>query len=111
LAFKDAAQKANPVLLEPVMNLVVVIPDEYLGEITGDINAKRGKIVHMDMSGGSRIVKIMVPLAEMFGYASTLRTITQGRGIFSMEFFQFQPTSLPIMEGIIARVEGRIPAH
>jgi len=110
LAFKDAAQKANPVLMEPVMNLVVVAPDEYLGDISGDINARRGKIIHMDMRGGSRIVKILVPLAEMFGYASSLRTITQGRGIFSMEFFQFQPTSLPIMEGIIARVEGRIPA-
>ncbi len=111
MAFKEAAQKANPVLLEPVMNLVVVVPDEYLGDISGDINARRGKIVHMDMRGGSRIVKILVPLAEMFGYASSLRTLTQGRGIFSMEFFQFQPTSLPIMEGIIARVEGRIPAH
>ena len=111
LAFKDAAQKANPVLMEPVMNLVVVVPDEYLGDISGDINARRGKIMQMDMRGGSRIVKILVPLAEMFGYASTLRTITQGRGIFSMEYFQFQPTSLPIMERIIARVEGRIPAH
>ncbi len=111
MAFKDAAKKANPVLLEPVMNLVVVAPDEYLGDISGDINARRGKIIHMDMRGGSRIVKILVPLAEMFGYASSLRTLTQGRGVFSMEFFQFQPTSLPIMEGIIARVEGRIPAH
>jgi len=111
MAFKDAAQKANPILLEPVMNLVVVAPDEYLGDIAGDINARRGKIMHMDMRGGSRVVKILVPLAEMFGYASSLRTLTQGRGVFSMEFFQFQPTSLPIMEGIIARVEGRIPAH
>ena len=111
MAFKNAAQKANPVLLEPVMNLVVVVPDEYLGDLSGDINARRGKIIHMDIRGGSRIIKILVPLAEMFGYASTLRTLTQGRGVFSMEFFQFQPTSLPIMEGIIARVEGRIPAH
>jgi elongation factor G len=63
------------------------------------------------MREGSRIVKILVPLAEMFGYASTLRTITQGRGVFSMEFFQFQPTTLPIMKSIIARVEGRISAH
>jgi elongation factor G len=111
MAFKDAAKKASPVLLEPFMRLVVVAPEEYLGDITGDINARRGKIIEMDMRGGSRIVKILVPLVEMFGYASTLRTLTQGRGIFSMEFFQFQPASLPIMEGIIARVEGRVPAH
>ncbi len=111
MAFKDAAKKARPVLMEPFMSLVVVAPDEYLGDITGDINARRGKIVEMDMRGGSRVIKILVPLSEMFGYASTLRTLTQGRGIFSMEFFQFQPASLPIMEGIIARVEGRVPAH
>lgn len=111
MAFKDAAKKANPVLLEPVMSLVVVVPDEYLGDITGDINARRGKIMEMEMRGGSRVVKILVPLAEMFGYASTLRTLTQGRGIFSMEFFQFQQASLPIMERIIARVEGRVPVH
>lgn len=111
MAFKDAVKKANPVLLEPVMSLVVVVPDEYLGDITGDINARRGKIMEMEMRGGSRVVKILVPLAEMFEYASTLRTLTQGRGIFSMEFFQFQQASLPIMERIIARVEGRVPVH
>jgi elongation factor G len=110
MAFKNAARKAMPVLLEPIMNLVVVAPDEYLGDIVGDINARRGKIMEMDMRGGSRVLKILVPLAEMFGYASILRTLTQGRGVFSMEFFRFQPTSTPIMKEIIARVEGRIPA-
>jgi elongation factor G len=110
LAFKTAAKKAKPVLLEPIMSLVVVTPDEYLGDIVGDVNARRGKIMEMDMRGGSRVVKIHVPLSEMFGYASVLRTLTQGRGVFSMEFFQFQPTSAPIMEEIIARIEGRIPA-
>ena len=110
MAFKNAARKAMPVLLEPIMNLVVIAPDEYLGDIVGDINARRGKIMEMDMRGGSRVLKILVPLAEMFGYASILRTLTQGRGVFSMEFFRFQPTSTPIMEEIIARVEGRIPA-
>jgi elongation factor G len=111
LAFRDAAKKAVPVLLEPVMSLVVVAPDEFLGDIIGDINARRGKVIEMEMRGGSRIVKILVPLAEMFGYASILRTLTQGRGVFSMEFFRFQPTSVTIMEEIIARVEGKIPAQ
>lgn len=111
LAFKDAASKANPVLLEPVMSLVVVSSEEYLGDIVGNINARRGKIGEMDMKGGSRIIKILVPLVEMFGYATTLRTITQGRGVFSMEFSHYKPTPPQVMEDIIARVEGRVPVH
>jgi len=111
LAFKDATSKANPVLLEPVMSLVVVSSEEYLGDIAGDINARRGKIGEMDMKGGSRIIKILVPLDEMFGYATTLRTITQGRGVFSMEFSHYEPTPPQVMEDIIARVEGRVPVH
>ena len=111
LAFKDATSKANPVLLEPVMSLVVVSSEEYLGDIVGNINARRGKIGEMDMKGGSRIIKILVPLDEMFGYATTLRTITQGRGVFSMEFSHYEPTPPQVMEDIIARVEGRVPVH
>jgi len=110
LAFKDAASKASPVLLEPVMSLVVISPDEYLGDIVSDIRARRGKIEEMDMRGSSRVVKAYVPLAEMFGYATTLRTLTQGRGVFSMEFFQFEPAPSVVTEEIIARIEGRIPA-
>jgi len=111
LAFKDAASKADPVLLEPVMSLVVVSSEEYLGDIVGNINARRGKIGEMDMKGGSRIIKILVPLAEMFGYVTILRTITQGRGVFSMEFSHYEPTPPQVMEDIIARVEGRVPVH
>lgn len=111
LAFKDAASKANPVILEPVMSLVVVSSEEYLGDIAGDINARRGKIREMDMRGGSRIIKILVPLDEMFGYATTLRTITQGRGVFSMEFSRYEPTPSQVMEDIIARIEGRVPVY
>lgn len=111
LAFKDAASKANPVILEPIMRLEVVSPDEYLGDIVGDINTRRGKIDEMEMRDGSRVVKAFVPLDEMFGYATSMRTITQGRGLFSMEFFNYKLTPLPIMEGIIAQVEGRIPVH
>jgi elongation factor G len=109
LAFKDAASKASPTLLEPIMSLVVLSPDEYLGDIVSDIRTRRGKIEEMDMRGGSRVLKATVPLAEMFGYATTLRTLTQGRGLFSMEFHRYEPTPPSIMEGIIARIEGRIP--
>lgn len=111
MAFKEAAVKASPVLLEPIMSLVVVTPEEYVGDIVGDLNARRGRIEDMGVRAGSRLIKGRVPLAEMFGYASVLRTLTQGRGVFSMEFFEYQPTSAPIMEEIIARVEGRIPAQ
>jgi elongation factor G len=111
LAFKDAVSKANPILLEPIMSLEVVSPDEYLGDIVGDINARRGKIEEMEMRGGSRVIKALVPLEEMFGYATILRTLTQGRGVFSMEFFRYDRIPPPIMEEIIARIEGRIPVH
>jgi len=111
LAFKDAMSKANPILLEPIMSLEVVAPDEYLGDIVGGINARRGKIEEMEMRKGSRVLKALVPLEEMFGYATILRTLTQGRGVFSMEFFRYGTIPSPIMEEIIARIEGRIPAH
>jgi len=108
LAFKDAASRANPVLLEPVMSLVVISPDKYLGDIIGDIKSRRGRIEEMELRGGSRVIKIFVPLAEMFGYATDIRTITQGRGVFSMEFFRHEQLPTPVMEEIIARIEGRI---
>ena len=111
LAFKDAMSKANPVLLEPIMSLEVVAPDEYLGDIVGGINARRGKIEEMEMRKGLRVLKALVPLEEMFGYATIIRTLTQGRGVFSMEFFRYGTIPSPIMEEIVARIEGRIPAH
>jgi elongation factor G len=111
LAFRDAAAKARPVLLEPMMQLEVISPDEYLGGIVGDLNARRGKIEGMEMRGGSRVIKAVVPLAEMFGYATVLRTLTQGRGVFSLEFWRYQQAPPAVAEEIIARIEGRIPAH
>jgi elongation factor G len=111
LAFKDAAGQASPVLLEPIMKLVVLSPEEYIGDIVSDINARRGKVVEMDVRGGSRLIKAFAPLDEMFGYATVLRTLTQGRGVFSMELSRYEQTPDAIMEKIIARIEGRIPAH
>jgi len=108
LAFKNAAGKAEPSLLEPVVSLEVVAPDEYLGDIVGDLNARRGKIEGLEMRGGSRVIKAHAPLAEMFGYATILRTLTQGRGVFSMEFAQYEAVPPAIQEHIIARIEGRL---
>ncbi len=109
LAFREAAKKAEPALLEPLMRLEVVAPDEYLGDIVGDINARRGKVEGMEMRSGSRVVDAHVPLAEMFGYATTLRTLTQGRGVFSMEFSKYERTPAGVQEDIVARIEGRAP--
>jgi elongation factor G len=109
LAFREAAKKAGPVILEPIMDLEVISPDDYLGAIVGDINARRGKVEAMETRSGSRVIKVHVPLAEMFGYATTLRTLTQGRGIFTMEFAQYERTPSGVQDEIVARVEGRIP--
>jgi elongation factor G len=111
MAFRDAAASAKPVLLEPLMQLEVVSPDEYLGGIVGDINARRGKIEGLEMRGGSRVVKALVPMAEMFGYATVLRTLTQGRGVFSLEFLRYEVVPPQVGEEIIARIEGRTPVH
>ena len=109
LAFREAAKKAGPVILEPIMDLEVVSPDDYLGAIVGDLNARRGKVEGMETRSGSRVVKVRVPLAEMFGYATTLRTLTQGRGLFTMEFAQYERTPSGVQDEIVARIEGRIP--
>ncbi|MBC7350562.1 MAG: elongation factor G [Candidatus Aminicenantes bacterium] len=109
LAFKEAGQKAAPVLLEPIMKLEIVTPDEYVGGLVGDINARRGRIEAMELKGSSRVIRAFVPLSEMFGYATVLRTITQGRSSFSLEFHKYDQTPPEVQEEIIARIEGRIP--
>jgi elongation factor G len=111
LALKEAGRKANPVILEPIMNLEVISPDDYLGDISGDINSRRGRIEGMEPRGGARVIRIFAPLSEMFGYATVLRTLTQGRGVFSMEFHQYERVPANIQEEIIARIEGRRPLH
>ncbi|MFH2041521.1 MAG: elongation factor G [Acidobacteriota bacterium] len=107
-AFKNAALEAGPVILEPVMRLVVVCPDEYMGDVVSDINSRRGRIEGIDVRGGSRVIHGIVSMETMFGYARALRTMTQGRGLFSMEFFSYEPVPEQVQEKIIARIEGRI---
>ncbi len=85
MAFKEAAKNANPVILEPIMKVQVIVPEEYLGDVMGDINRRRGQLREMESKDGQQTINALVPLAEMFGYATDLRSITQGRGIFTMD--------------------------
>ena len=96
MAFREAAQKAAPVLLEPVFKVEVTVPDEYMGDVIGDLTSRRGRIEGSDMDKGAVSIRAMVPLAEMFGYATDLRSKTQGRGIYVMQFDHFEklPDSL-----------------
>jgi elongation factor G len=107
MAFKDAAKKAAPVLLEPVMRVEVVVPEEHLGDIIGDLNSRRGRIQSMDARGGTQIVNSRVPLSEMFGYATDLRSRTQGRATYSMHFDCYEPAPAHISEEVVARVQGK----
>ncbi len=106
LAFKDACKKANPVLLEPIMKIEIVVPEEYLGDVLGDISSRRGKVESMDMRGDARVILAYVPLAEMFGYATTLRSLTQGRGTFIMQFSHYEKIPTQLAESIIRKVKG-----
>ena len=102
LAFKEAMQKGNPVLLEPVMKVEVTMPEEYMGDVIGDINSRRGRIEGMDDIGGGKIVRAFVPLAEMFGYSTDLRSKTQGRGNYSMFFEKYEQVPKNVQEKVLA---------
>jgi len=106
MAFKDAAKKARPVLLEPIMSVEVVTPEEYMGEVMGDLNSRRGKIHSMEKRGNAQVIKSEVPLSEMFGYATDLRSKTQGRATYTMQFSNYDEVPKGIAEGIIAKVKG-----
>ncbi len=101
MAFKNAMNKADPVLLEPMMKVEVTIPEEYMGDVMGDINSRRGRIEGMDPRSGAEIIRAFVPLSEMFGYATTLRSRTQGRGVYSMEFDHYEEVPKSIQEKIV----------
>ena len=102
LAFKEAMAKASPVLLEPIMKVEVTMPEEYMGDVIGDINSRRGRIEGMDDIGGGKMVKAYVPLAEMFGYSTDLRSKTQGRGNYSMFFEKYEPVPKSVQEKVLA---------
>ena len=103
MAFKNAMAKADPVILEPMMKVEVIVPEEYMGDVIGDINSRRGRIDGMEDRAGAKVVTSFVPLSEMFGYATTLRSKTQGRGIYSMEFDHYEPVPKGIQDEIAGK--------
>ncbi len=106
-ALKDAVKKANPILLEPIMKVELTTPDEYQGDLLGDLNRRRGKIVHIEAKEGLTIVSAEVPLAEMFGYATAIRSLSKGRASYSMEPFRFEPVPAGIATGILDAAKGK----
>ncbi len=106
LAFQDAAKKAGAVLLEPLMEVEVVTPEEYMGDVIGDLNSRRGKITHLEQRAGSQVITAYVPLAEMFGYATQLRSMSQGRATYTMQFDHYNEVPKNIAEEVISRARG-----
>ncbi|HCU24218.1 MAG TPA: elongation factor G [Deltaproteobacteria bacterium] len=107
IGVKEAARKAGPVLLEPIMDVEVVVPEDFMGSVTGDLNARRGRIMSTEARAGSYVIKAQVPLANMFGYATDLRSQTQGRATFTMQFGSYEAVPKNVGEAIIARAMGR----
>jgi elongation factor G len=108
--FRDAAKKAKPVLLEPIMRIEVVTPDQYMGDVTGDLNRRRGMLEGMDSRAGAQVIKAKVPLSEMFGYVTQLRSLSSGRASSTMEFSHYAPAPANIAEEVIAKVKGKVSA-
>jgi elongation factor G len=106
-AFKEAARKAKPALLEPIMAVEVVTPDDYMGDVIGDLNSRRGRVGKMEQRGNNHVVTAEVPLSEMFGYSTDLRSKTQGRATYSMQFASYQQTPKNVQDEIVARVTGQ----
>ncbi|MGB9735595.1 MAG: elongation factor G [bacterium] len=106
MAFKEAVNNASPVLLEPIMKIEVTVPEEFMGEVIGDLSSRRGKIMGMEMRANMHVIRAEVPLAEMFGYATDLRSNTQGRGTFTMEFSHYEVVPTAIASGILEKLQG-----
>jgi elongation factor G len=106
MAFRDLAQQAKPRLLEPVMDVEVVVPEEYMGDVIGDLTSRRGRIGGMFQRSEARVIAASVPLSEMFGYATRLRSLTQGRAVYSMQFSRYETLPQSIAEAIVAQVKG-----
>ena len=108
MAFQDAAKKAHPVLLEPIMKVEVVTPDDYTGAVTGDLSSRRGHLEGQISRGGTQIITAMVPLSNMFGYSTDLRSRTQGRATYSMHFEKYAEAPRNVSEEVVARVTGKV---
>jgi elongation factor G len=106
MGFKEGCAKAGPIILEPIMSVEVVVPEDYMGDVIGDLNSKRGRIMGMDSRAGAQIISAMVPLASMFGYSTDLRSATQGRATYAMTFDHYEPVPKSVAEEIVAKVKG-----
>jgi elongation factor G len=111
MGFKEACRRAKPVLLEPVMDVEVVTPEEYMGAIVGDLNSRRGRIISMEARGSSQVIRAHVPLAQMFGYATEMRSMTQGRATYTMQFARYEEVPTAVAEEIMAKVAGKPAAR
>jgi elongation factor G len=105
--FREAAKKAKPVLLEPIMKVEVITPDQYMGDVTGDLNRRRGMLEGMDSKNNAQVIKAKVPLSEMFGYVTQLRSLSSGRATSTMEFSHYSPAPNNVAEEVIAKVKGK----
>jgi len=106
MAFKEAASRARPVLLEPIMDIEVVTPTEYMGEVLGDLNSRRGKIGGMTQRGEAQVIGASAPLAEMFGYSTVLRSLTQGRAVYTMQFSHYAEVPKSKADEIVSKLKG-----
>ncbi len=106
MVFKQVAKRAKPTLLEPVMAVEVVTPEDYMGDVIGDLNSRRGKVGQMEARGQNQVVSAQVPLSEMFGYSTDLRSKTQGRATYTMQFHSYQQTPNSVQEDIVTRLRG-----
>jgi elongation factor G len=111
IAFREACRKAKAVLLEPVMKFEIATPNVYIGEVTSDINKRRGHVEEIQSRASDQLILGKVPLAEMFGYVTTLRSITSGRATCMLEFSRYEPTPLEIMNEVLYKIRGYVPAY
>ena len=107
MGFKEAVRRASPVLLEPIMSIEIIVPEEYMGDVIGDLNSRRGKILGMRARSGAQIIDGLVPLKEMFGYATDIRSMSQGRATFTMQFSHYDQVPKQIADEIVAKVQGK----
>jgi elongation factor G len=107
MGFKEGCAKASPVLLEPIMSVEVVVPEEYMGDVIGDLNSRRGRIMGMEGRSGAQVVSAMVPLAQMFGYATDVRSMTQGRATYTMQFSHYSEVPKSISDEIAEKIQSK----
>jgi elongation factor G len=108
MGFREAARKAKPVLMEPIMSVEVVTPEEYMGDVIGDLNGRRGRIESMGQRQDAQVIKAFVPLSNMFGYSTDMRSITQGRAIYSMQFDHYEEVPKSIADEVISDATGAV---